>query len=162
MAAHSPGSWCRGRLLSPSAALLLPPDFWNFAEHWPCAGLCSRWSPGTDDPGSARVIVAYRPSGDDAYPTVALISLTEDGRSRKIFNSSMFPSWDAMWRHVRPVFKSYRNVGFSHGDANVMLDACRMYLCPYGGAHEQQDLDTIGVDLTPLLRLSFALHARTL
>lgn len=63
---------------------------------------------------------------------------------------------------MRPLFKSYRSVG-GHGEAKAARAGARStHLCPYGGAHEQQDLDGGCARLPPLLQLRAPVRAQVL
>lgn len=111
---HFQSSWSQGPLLFSSAASLLPLDFCDFAENWQCAGPCSHWMSATYSYTLCYTAVCVLHSFHFDSVTTKQLTLTfttdsEDGRSRKMLSSSTFASSEAMWRHVRPLFRSCRN-----------------------------------------------------
>ena len=88
----------------------------------------------------------------------------DDGCCRKIRNSSTLASSEAMWRHVRPLLWSCRKVDLLIFQLTYLRNETKLqnlsYLCPQGGAHENQRLGTSNVH-TPLLgQLTFSVQAR--
>lgn len=105
-AAHFPGSWCRGQLLSSSAASPPQLDFYGSAERTPCAGQCFRWMSETNMQKQFDLSVPHADFIKIGQPTMALIAECDGEWSHKTFKSSTFASSEAMWRHVRPLFSS--------------------------------------------------------
>lgn len=85
----------------------------------------------------------------------------DDGWSRKMLSSSMLASSDAMWRLVRPLFRSCRTKRNRKKETKMRKSlknkrrwsALNIYLGANRGAHQQQDLDTLRVQLPSLQQL---------